>query len=63
VQLTEREWEILKLLDSGRTTNSIATSLFVAPVTIRSHIAALMHKLEVRHRSEALALYRQQRTS
>jgi DNA-binding NarL/FixJ family response regulator len=63
VQLTEREWEILQLMDGGGTTSSIATSLYVAPVTIRSHIAALMHKLEVRHRNDALVLYRQQRTS
>jgi len=63
VQLTEREWEILQLLDGGQTTGSIANSLYVAPVTIRSHIAALMHKLEVRHRSEALVLFRQHRTS
>ena len=40
-----------------------ANSLYIAPVTIRSHIAALMHKLEVRHRSEALVLFRQHRTS
>ena len=63
VRLTEREWEILELLDDGCSTSDIAEALFVAPVTIRSHIAALMRKLEVRERPEAVALYRNHRPS
>jgi DNA-binding NarL/FixJ family response regulator len=63
LQLTEREWEILQLLDDGRTTSQIAKALFVAPVTIRTHIAAVVRKLEVDDRDEALALFRRQTTS
>ena len=63
VQLTEREWAILQLLDEGNTTSAVATALFVAPVTIRSHIAAVVRKLEVRDRDEALAVFRRQRAS
>jgi DNA-binding NarL/FixJ family response regulator len=63
VRLTEREWEILQLLDEGRPTSKIAAALFVAPVTIRSHIAALVRKLEVRDRDEALAIFQRQRAA
>ena len=61
VELTEREWRILQLLDEGQSTTTIASALFVAPVTIRSHILALKRKLEVRNRAEAIALFRSQR--
>lgn len=61
VQLTEREWRILELLDHGSTTVQIARDLYIAPVTVRTHIAALVRKLEARDRREALALYRGQR--
>ena len=36
VQLTERKWAILQLLDEGRSTSNVAAALFVAPVTIRT---------------------------
>jgi DNA-binding NarL/FixJ family response regulator len=60
VQMTEREWEILQLLSEGRKTSEIAAALFVAPVTIRTHIAAIVRKLEVRDREAALAIFRRQ---
>jgi DNA-binding NarL/FixJ family response regulator len=62
VQLTEREWEILELLDEGRSTGKIAAALFVAPVTVRTHIAAVVRKLEVGDRDEAVAVFRRHRT-
>src|SRR5262245_34592212 len=58
VRLTEREWRILQLLERGDSTSAIASELFVAPVTVRTHIAALMRKLEVSNREEAVALLR-----
>jgi DNA-binding NarL/FixJ family response regulator len=61
VPLTEREWNILQLLDQGESTTAIASALYVAPVTVRSHILALNRKLEVRDRAEAVALFRSQR--
>ena len=63
VQLTEREWEILELLDRGKTTTMIAAELFVAPVTIRTHIASLTRKLGVDDRQDALAMFRTQRSA
>jgi len=61
VLLTEREWKILQLLEEGESTTAIASALFVAPVTVRSHISALTRKLEVRNRAEAVAVFRAQR--
>jgi DNA-binding NarL/FixJ family response regulator len=58
VQLTDREWKILELLDAEQSTAAIAQATFVAPVTVRTHIASLMKKLEVADRSEAVALFR-----
>jgi DNA-binding NarL/FixJ family response regulator len=63
VQLTEREWAILELLDQGKTTTMIAEALFVAPVTIRTHIASLIRKLGVEDRQDALAMFRTQRAA
>jgi len=60
VELTEREWKILQLLDEGQSTTAIASALYVAPVTVRSHILALNRKLEVRNRADAVALFRSQ---
>jgi DNA-binding NarL/FixJ family response regulator len=61
VQLTDREWKILELLEEGQSTGEIAEALFVAPVTVRTHIASLMRKLEVTDRDGALALFRSMR--
>jgi DNA-binding NarL/FixJ family response regulator len=58
VHLTEREWKILQLLDQGESTTAIASALFVAAVTVRSHISALNRKLEVRGRADAVKLFR-----
>jgi DNA-binding NarL/FixJ family response regulator len=61
VPLTEREWKILQLLDQGESTTAIASALYVAPVTVRSHILALNRKLHVRNRADAVKLFRSQR--
>jgi two-component system nitrate/nitrite response regulator NarL len=57
-QLTEREAEILDLMASGRTTQEIADRLFLAQVTVRTHISAILRKLRVRDRKAAIQLAR-----
>lgn len=54
--LTSREREILKLLARGMTTADIATALFISPVTVRNHIAALLQRLSVHSKVAAVAL-------
>ena len=57
-RLTQREWEVLDLLDEGLSTAGIAERLFVAKVTVRSHIAAILRKLKVADRDAALRVLR-----
>jgi DNA-binding CsgD family transcriptional regulator len=54
--LTRREREILRLLAQGMTTADIAAALFISPVTVRNHIAALLQRLNVHSRVAAVAL-------
>jgi DNA-binding NarL/FixJ family response regulator len=56
VELTPREWEVLDLLRQGATTRDMAERLFVAPATVRSHVASILTKLEVPDRRAALRL-------
>ncbi len=55
VELREREWEVLELLREGRSTAEIAQRLFVAEVTVRSHVSAILKKLRVPDRASAVA--------
>jgi DNA-binding NarL/FixJ family response regulator len=55
--LTPKEWEVLELLHAGRTTAEAAAELGVTPVTIRSHVAAILKKLQVPDREAALRLF------
>jgi DNA-binding NarL/FixJ family response regulator len=55
VELTRREWEVLVLVRQAYPTAEIARRLVVAPVTVRTHIAALLHKFHVRDRAELTA--------
>lgn len=58
-QLTTRELEILELLAEGRGTQDIARKLYLAPKTVRNHIANILRKLEVPDRAQAIAAARQ----
>lgn len=57
VELTGREWEVLEALREGLTTKQIAERLSVAPVTVRTHVAALLRKLRVEDRGAAIRLF------
>ena len=54
--LTSREAEILALMSNGLTTGEIAKHLFVAPVTVRTHISTIVKKLRVPDREAAVRL-------
>jgi DNA-binding NarL/FixJ family response regulator len=57
VQLSPREAEVLDLLRQGVSTGVIARRLGIAAVTVRTHIAAVLKKLNVADRREALELF------
>jgi DNA-binding CsgD family transcriptional regulator len=52
--ISERELEVLELLAAGRSNKEIANRLAVSPNTVKTHIAKLFEKLEVRRRTEAI---------
>ena len=56
VVLTDREWEVLELMSQGHTTFEIADRLFIEPVTVRTHVSAILKKLRVPTRQAALEL-------
>jgi DNA-binding NarL/FixJ family response regulator len=56
--LTSREWEVLELLRQGLDTAQIAHRLFVTPVTVRSHVSAVLKKLKVTSREDAVRIAR-----
>lgn len=56
VVLTAREWEVLELLKNGKSTAQAAAMLGMAPVTVRTHVAAILRKLQVPDRQSAFAL-------
>lgn len=57
--LTRRESEILVLLSQGLRSSLIAKRLFLAPKTVEHHVSAILAKLGVSSRAEAVALTRQ----
>ncbi|MDZ8053949.1 MAG: response regulator [Aulosira sp. ZfuVER01] len=59
--LTQREQEILSLLAAGKTNQEIAHELYIAPGTVRVHIHAILQKLEVSDRTQAVVMALQKR--
>jgi DNA-binding NarL/FixJ family response regulator len=58
VRLRQREWEILELLSEGLSTAEIAARLFIAEVTVRTHVSSILKKLRVPTREAAIELLR-----
>ncbi|MEX0952468.1 MAG: response regulator transcription factor, partial [Nitriliruptoraceae bacterium] len=50
--LSAREEEILRTVARGRTNREIADELFISISTVKTHLAALMRKLDARNRVE-----------
>ena len=61
--LTPRQLEILNLLAQGSTTAGIASELFLSVETVRWHVKAILRKLGVRSRAEAVACLEELRAS
>jgi DNA-binding NarL/FixJ family response regulator len=52
-RLTGRETEVLRAIAAGRSNGEIAAALFLGEGTVKTHVAAILRKLEVRDRTQA----------
>ena len=56
-QLTSREWQVLDLLRQNLSTAEIAERLVLSPVTVRTHVNAILRKLHADSRADLLSEY------
>jgi DNA-binding NarL/FixJ family response regulator len=59
VRLTDREMDVLRLLDTGASNREIARTLFVTEATVKTHLVHIFAKLDADSRSRALAVARE----
>jgi two-component system NarL family response regulator len=58
--LTKREKEILSLMSEQKTNQEIAENLYISSGTVRVHIHAILHKLGVSDRKQAISIHNNQ---
>lgn len=54
-KLTERQWQLLQLVDGGLSNTQIARRLFITENTVRKHLENIFERLQVQNRTAALA--------
>ncbi len=53
--LTEREIEVIRLIENGLSNLEIAAKLFISITTVKRHISNIYAKLDVKNRTQAVA--------
>lgn len=55
-RLTEREWEVARLVSSGMTNKEVARYMTISDTTVKTHLKHIFNKLKVTRRSQLPAL-------
>lgn len=55
--ITEKEYEIIKLVAEGLNNKEIASELFLSEGTVRNYLSNILEKLEVRDRTQLVVYY------
>jgi two-component system, NarL family, nitrate/nitrite response regulator NarL len=61
--LTNREMQIIDLIDDGLSNKEIAQRLFIEVTTVKNHVHNILEKLQVHRRAEAAAALRRWRST
>ncbi len=54
--ITEREYEVLKLMSMGMSNRSIGEHLYISEKTVKNHVSNMLFKLKVQDRTQAVVL-------
>lgn len=54
--LTAREFEVLELVSEGKANKEIAARLSITEGTVKTHVSAILEKLDASHRTEAVTI-------
>lgn len=54
IVLSNRELEVLKLLAQGNKDSKIASSLYISPLTVKTHRKNILKKLQAKNCTEAI---------
>ena len=59
LEITPREYEVLKYISEGLSNKEIGEKLFVSESTIKTHVSNLLVKLNAKRRTEAVKIAKQ----
>lgn len=57
IDLTQREWEVLRLISEGLSNREISEKLYLSEGTVRNYVTMLLEKLELRDRTQLAICY------
>ena len=55
--LTEKEFELIRLIADGLNNKEIASSLYLSEGTVRNYISSILDKLQLRDRTQLACFY------
>ncbi len=59
LEITNREYEVLKFISEGLSNKEIGDKLFVSESTIKTHVSSILVKLNAKRRTQAVKIAKQ----